>query len=184
MNCEETRYSTFDRELLACVSTIQHFRLLLEGWRFFILSDHKLLSYALHRVSNPWSAHQQRHLAYVAEYTSEIRHMPGADNLVADSLSRPAASGSGATTCGCSSGAARLNRTTQLGGSGSQPDHMLRNVLSSSSLQLQQITIQAAEVWCDLSTGSIWPLIPGGHRSAVFEHVHHLFHAGMQATTR
>ena len=93
------------------MSTIQHFRLLLEGWRFFILSDHKLLSYALHRVSDPWSAHQQRHLAYVAEYTSEIRHMPGADNLVADSLSWPAASGSGATTCGCSSGTARLNRT-------------------------------------------------------------------------
>ena len=109
------------------MSTIQHFRLLLEGWHSFILSDHKLLSYALHRVSDPWTARQQRHLAYVAEYTSEIRHMPGADNLVADSLSRPAASGSGATTCGCSSGAARLNRTAQLGGSGSQPDHMLRN---------------------------------------------------------
>ena len=65
-------------------------------------------------MSDPWTARQQRHLAYVAEYTSEIRHMPGADNLVADSLSRPAASGSGATTCGCSSGAAHLNRTTQL----------------------------------------------------------------------
>ena len=49
----ESSYSTFDRELLACVSTIQHFRFLPEGWCFFILSDHKLLSYALHRVSDP-----------------------------------------------------------------------------------------------------------------------------------
>ena len=57
-------------------------------------------------------------------------------------------------------------------------------VLSSSSLQLQQITIQTAEVWCDLSTGSIRPLIPGSHRRAVFKHVHHLSHAGTRATTR
>ena len=67
LNCAETRYSTFDRELLACVSTIQHFRFLLEGRCFFILSDHKPLSYALHRVSDPWSVRQQHHLAYVAE---------------------------------------------------------------------------------------------------------------------
>ena len=57
-------------------------------------------------------------------------------------------------------------------------------VLSSSSLQLQQITIQTAEVWCDLSTGSIRLLIPGSHCRAVFKHVHHLSHAGTRATTR
>ena len=57
-------------------------------------------------------------------------------------------------------------------------------MLSSSSLQLQQITIQTAEVWCDLSTGSIRPLIPGSHGRAVFNHVHHLSHAGTRATTR
>ena len=69
---KEASYSTLDRELLACMSAIKHFRYLLEGQKFFIWSDHKLLTYALHRVSDPWSARQQRHLAYVAEYTSEI----------------------------------------------------------------------------------------------------------------
>ena len=72
LNSAESSYSTFDGQLLACVSTIQHFILRLEGWQFFILSDHKPLSYALHRVSDPWSARQQHHPAYVAEYTSEI----------------------------------------------------------------------------------------------------------------
>jgi hypothetical protein len=54
-----TRYSTFDRELLAAFSTVRHFRLLLEGRRFHLLTDHKPL----------------------------VRHTPGQENVVADALS-------------------------------------------------------------------------------------------------
>jgi hypothetical protein len=35
-----TRYSTFDRELLAAFSAVRHFRFLLEGQRFCLLTDH------------------------------------------------------------------------------------------------------------------------------------------------
>ena len=59
----EALYSTFNRELLACVAAIKHFSYLLEGQKFFIWSDHKQLSYTLHRVLYPWSASQQCHLA-------------------------------------------------------------------------------------------------------------------------
>ncbi len=38
-----TRYSTFDRELLAAFSTVRHFRFLLEGRQFRLLTDHKPL---------------------------------------------------------------------------------------------------------------------------------------------
>jgi hypothetical protein len=34
---------------------------------------------------------QQRQLAYIAEYTSDLRHVPGSSNVVADALSHPAA---------------------------------------------------------------------------------------------
>jgi len=34
LSAAETRYSTFDRELLACVSEIRHFRFLVEGRSF------------------------------------------------------------------------------------------------------------------------------------------------------
>ena len=54
-----------------------------------MLSDHKLLTFALHRQSDAWSARQQRHLSYLAEYTSDIRHVAGKENVVADCLSRP-----------------------------------------------------------------------------------------------
>ena len=90
LNQAEMKYSTFDRELLACVSTIRHFHFLVEGRCFHVLTDHKPLVYALHRVSDPWSAQQQRHLAYISEYTENIRHVSGSANVVADALSRPA----------------------------------------------------------------------------------------------
>jgi len=77
LSLTEIRYSTFDRELLAVYSALCHFRFLLEGRTFHILTDHKPLVTALHRLSPPWSARQQRHLAYVSEFTSDIRHTPG-----------------------------------------------------------------------------------------------------------
>jgi hypothetical protein len=85
----QTRYSAFDRELLACASGIRHFRYMLEGRKFTIFTDHKPLTFAISRVSDPWTARQSRQLSYVAEYTSDIRHIAGVNNVVADTLSRP-----------------------------------------------------------------------------------------------
>ena len=85
----EKKYSAFDRELLAAYLSIRHFRFMLKGRDFLLFTDHKPLTSALFRSSPPWSARQQRHLAYVAEFTSSIVHVPGLENTVADALSRP-----------------------------------------------------------------------------------------------
>jgi cleavage and polyadenylation specificity factor subunit 1 len=85
----EVKYSTFDRELLAAYTTIRHFRFLLEGRQFQLLTDHKPLIAAMVRVTPPQSARQQRHLAYISEFTTDLRHTPGSENVVADALSRP-----------------------------------------------------------------------------------------------
>ena len=52
-----------------------YFRCLVEGRAFSLYTDHK----------------QQCLLAYVAEYTADIQHGPGVENVVADALSRPPA---------------------------------------------------------------------------------------------
>ena len=85
----EKKYSAFDRELLVAYLSIRNFRFMLEGREFLLFTDHKPLTSALFRSSPPWSARQQRHLAYVAEFTSSIVHVPGLENTVADALSRP-----------------------------------------------------------------------------------------------
>jgi hypothetical protein len=85
----QSRYSTFDRELLAAYSAVRHFRFLLEGRKFRIFTDHKPLIAAMTRVTPPLSARQQRHLSFLAEFTSNLRHTSGHTNVVADALSRP-----------------------------------------------------------------------------------------------
>jgi cleavage and polyadenylation specificity factor subunit 1 len=91
LSTAQVNYSAFDREILACVEAICHFRYMLEGRQFTLFTDHKPLTFALHKVSDPWTVRQSRHLAYVAEFTSDVQHMPGIENVVADTLSRPPA---------------------------------------------------------------------------------------------
>jgi len=83
----QQKYSAFDRELLAAYLGIRHFRWSLEGRPFILMTDHKPLTFALHQQSDAWSARQQRQLSYVAEYTSDVRHVAGPENVVGDALS-------------------------------------------------------------------------------------------------
>jgi hypothetical protein len=104
LEAAQQKYSAFNKELFACYSGIRHFRYMLDGHRFAIFTDHKPLTYALATVSDPWTARQSRQLSYVAEYTSDIRHIAGAANVVADTLSRPPSHAAGerpplAATC-------------------------------------------------------------------------------------
>jgi hypothetical protein len=55
LDSTESKYSTFDRELLACFQSIRHFRFLLEGRSFQLWTDIKPLVHAMHRVSPPWT---------------------------------------------------------------------------------------------------------------------------------
>jgi hypothetical protein len=87
----ESRYSAFDRELLAVYLSILHFRHLLEGRHFHVFSDHKPLAGALNRVADPRSDRQRWQLSFISEFVSEIQHIAGSSNVVADTLSRPPA---------------------------------------------------------------------------------------------
>jgi hypothetical protein len=92
LDTAQVKYSSFHRELLACVAGFWHFRHMLEGRRFTFFPDHKPLTYALSRTSDPWSACQAKKLSCLAEHTDDIRHIAGEDNIVADTLSCPPSS--------------------------------------------------------------------------------------------
>ena len=92
LNPAETRYSAFDRELLAVYATIKHFRHNLEGRNFFVNTDHKPLTFVMSSVTERASLRQTRHLAFIAEFTTDIRYVKGETNFVADALSRASVS--------------------------------------------------------------------------------------------
>ena len=67
----ESKYSTFDRELLAIYLAIKHFRHFLEGRDFTVFTDHKPLVFALQSKVER-SPRQTRHLEFIAEFTNNI----------------------------------------------------------------------------------------------------------------
>ena len=88
----ETRYSAFEHELLAVYATIRHFRHNLEGRYFFVITDHKPLTFVMTSVTERPSLRQTRQLAFIAEFTTDIRYVKGETNFVADAFSRPTVS--------------------------------------------------------------------------------------------
>ena len=89
LSSPKSKYSTFDCELLAAYSAVCHFCFLLEAREFTLFTNHKPLTHTLFRSSPPWSARQTRPLAYISEFTSDIVHGPGSENVAADTLSCP-----------------------------------------------------------------------------------------------
>ena len=87
----ETRYSTFDRELLAVAATVRKFRRMIEGRRLVIYTDHKSLTSSISKANSTsaWSLRAERNLLYISQFSCDIRHVSGESNQVADALSRP-----------------------------------------------------------------------------------------------
>lgn len=88
LTAAQRKYSAYDRELLAIYAGVKHFKYMLEGRDFFVLTDHKPLTFAFKQKLEQASPKQCRQLTYISEFTTDIRHVPKEDNVVADALSR------------------------------------------------------------------------------------------------
>ena len=49
------------------------------------------LTHVFRKISDAWSDKQRRHISEINEYSTDVHHISGTDNVVADSLSRVAA---------------------------------------------------------------------------------------------
>jgi len=173
-------YSAFDRELFAVFSGIRHFRHALEGRSFAVWTDHKPLCQAITRSSDPWTPKQQRQLSYIAEYTNQLIHLPGKDNVVADTLSRPPAVSAAVAAVPPNPEAVDWAGL----GAAQQTCEEVAAMLNSPSLTIRRTTIQGVDISCDYSTGAARPLLPPSFRKHVFHMVHNLSHPGIRATRR
>ena len=180
MKPAETRYSTFDRELLAVYLTIRHFRHFLEGRQFHVLTDHKPLTFALQTHSDRHSPRQARQLDYISQFTSTIRHIQGSDNVVADALSRIEVN-------------ALLNNQPPVldfvaMAKAQAVDPQVRALQSADTSPLVVVSVpfphSTDPLLCDTSTGSQRPLVPLQWRRVVFESLHNLSHPGIRATQK
>lgn len=88
LNKNERNYSTTERETLAVITALEHWRCYLDnGKQFTIYTDHAALKWFL-RLSNP-SGRLARWSVRLSSFDFVIKHKKGKENVVPDLLSRP-----------------------------------------------------------------------------------------------
>jgi hypothetical protein len=173
LNSAQQKYSAYDRELLAVYEAVKHFRHMLEARHFIIFTGHKPITYAFQQKRVKCSPRQFNHLDFIAQFTTDIRHISGQDNVVADALSRVES-----VTAPPSHDALAASQ---------DGDNKLRTLLTSSTalrLERQQIFGTTVSIYCDTSAGKPRPYVPASLRLQVFQSVHDLSHPGTKATAK
>ena len=178
----ESKYSNYDLELLAIYASIRHFRHILEGRKFRIFTDQKPLTSAFLKAREPVSNRQKHQLAFISEFCTEIAHVPGVDNVVADAMSRQHDNEENDETAFVHAVAhllADIDLNELAADQPSSPDTTNR-----TSLVLQQLQMPGCsrKVWCDISQSRPRFLVPQGWRKRIFEAVHNLSHPSGRAT--
>lgn len=174
LNNTERKYEAYDRELLAIYDAVKYFRHMLEARNFIIFTDHKPITFAFREKNHQCSRRQFRYLDLIGQFSTDIRHVPGDENVVADALSRiekvePALD------------------LTELGAA-QKDDKELKMLQHSNStlLQLKLIKIPEANLSLvyDVGTRNARPDIPESLRLRIFKSVHNLSHPGIKATVK
>jgi cleavage and polyadenylation specificity factor subunit 1 len=124
---------------------------MIEGRSCTILTDHKPLTFAFQQNPEKTTPKQTRQLSFISEYTTDIQHIPGKDNIVADVLSRVEA----------------IFNEDQIDfeilAESQQTDEELKEQLHSPALQLKQIQLTGskAPLYCDTAQNRIRPYNTG-----------------------
>ena len=173
----ETRYGTFGRELLAIYLAIKHFSHLLVGRHFCVYTDHKPLVHAFNAKPDRYSPREIRHLDFISQYTTDLRHISGKDNTAADALSR------------ADIHALHIDASSVIDFEAiaeAQKSDLELDSLRHSSLHLDAIPLPSSPgtILCDTTKGNPRPYVPPSFRRTVFSALHDLSHPGIRASQR
>jgi hypothetical protein len=116
---------------------------------------------------------QYRHLDFISQFTTDIRHISGNNNVVADTLSRIEE--------------LQMPIDLDLLATSQTTDEELTHFLNGeTSLRLRKMKIPNShnEVYCDTTTPSARSIVTKPFRRKVFDSLHSLSHSGANATAK
>ena len=175
----EKRYSTFDRELLAIYASVLNFRSWFGSNECHVLTDHKPLTYALTKSGDRANDRQCRQLDLISQLISDIRYVKGADNVVADALSR-----TDEVDINTVSVVTAPSMQLHIDWARAQRDDTeLAELRADDRFKWTAMRLgEEHELWCDWSTGVARAYIPPAFRRAVFDAAHNVAHPGQRGT--
>ncbi|GFY21626.1 transposon Tf2-11 polyprotein [Trichonephila clavipes] len=148
----QQKWSTYDRELLAIYISVKRFRHMLEGRDFIIYTDQKPLMYAFMQNPDKCSPRQWRHLDFISQFSTDVRHINDFEALSKAQLED------------------------------NELQSFQNDEKSSLVFKRVPSPVSATELICDTSTGSPRPFVPHNFRRTIFEHFHNLAHPGVAAS--
>ena len=175
----EKKYSAYDRELLAIKISLIHFKHIIEGISpalFHVATDHKPLTTGknfriphqsqsqLNRISRTWEL--------ISELTTDIRHISGKDNCVADAISRNAIN--------------RIQNKPILALIAEEQENIgMRPSDDANWPQHWQVEDHFGyKLTVDTRSTYSRPVVPDKITKDIFHHVHDLAHTGVKATKK
>lgn len=172
----ETRYSTYDRELLAAYLGTKHFIHFIEGRVTTLCTDHKPLTFMFTQKSEKYVDRQVRQISFLSQYIHTVEHVNGTDNVVSDALSR-------LEVANIQKGLPDQKQWSEA----QAADEQLQNILLGKikcSLRLQPRETPHGPVFTDNTAGTARTYVPAMYRRGVFDALHGLAHGGRKATFR
>ena len=174
----QLNYSVFDKELTAVHMAIKHFRYFLEGRKFTIVTDQKSISQVILSNSKNLSPRQCRYIDFISQYSTDIIHIPGSNNVVSDCLSRTQCNALFTDLSPVSNHEIAVEQ-----GRDSSLQQWIANNNQASGLTIENRTLHDSKsLLGDTSTGNFRPLIPQNLRRKIFDILHSLSHPGIRGT--
>lgn len=140
---------------------------------FVVYTDHKPLIYAFRQKPEKSTPRQFRHLDFIGQFTTDVRHVSGEENVVADALSRI-----DEIETPLDYGALAESQESDV-----ECDKYSR---SKNGLELKRIEIPGAgtAVWCDTTMNISRPFLTKPFRKVAFDILHNMAHPGVRATVK
>ena len=138
--------------------------------------NHKPLIYMFSQRVEKISQRQQRQIAFISQFSTNIKYQPGDENIVADSLSRVESIRVPTEFSLAELAEAQTN------------DDEIKALISDPKCSLNIRKIQwgpeHTSIYCDLTGEALRPIIPSSLRDRVFKLFHHPAHPSAKVTDR
>lgn len=176
LSSSQQNWSTYRRELLAIYRGIKHFEDQIEGRQLTIYTDHKPIIFAFKQKLEKAEPLQREQLIYISQYSTDIRHIKGKENVVADFLSRIET---------ISQPIIDYNKLSEEQEKDEETQEIIEGK-SKFSITLNKLPLlnSKRQLLCHIQNGQIRPLVPKAFRKSVFDSIHNLAHTGTRATKK
>jgi len=146
------KYSTNDRELLTIYKSIKYFKHILQSRIVIIRIDYKPLTHAFEQHLDKLSPGQAQQLDLIAQFTTNLVHIAGQENIVPDMLS-----------CINAIQVPVITTTEKLSTEQAKDEELQKLLKGESVLELKEFTLlgSTTSLNCDCSKGAIRPYVPG-----------------------